>query len=122
MWPFEFECVFVWQNDTTSIFLAASLKFGACYVTGQSVSEVISAAQYKELFFGFFVLFHHKISGFIIFISFLMKYQISAAEINQSETEIIGGPKLSIVSAGGTLAIAKKKKKNFMAPFFYGWG
>ena len=52
-----------------------------------------------------------------------MKYQISAAEINQSETEIIGGPKLSIVSAGGTLAIAKKKKKkNFMAPFFYGWG
>ena len=52
-----------------------------------------------------------------------MKYQISAAEINQSETEIIGGPKLSIVSAGGTLAIAKKKKKKKLyGPFFLRMG
>ena len=52
------------QNELFQYF-SVSLKFGACYITGQWGEFRIKNA------FWHFVLFHHKICVFIIFISFL---------------------------------------------------
>ena len=67
--------VFVWQNDT-NIF-SVSLRFGAYHIMGQW-GEFIKK-WYLMLSFTF-LAFYNKIYFFIIFTSFLMKYQISAVE------------------------------------------
>ena len=62
--------MFIWQNDTTSYF-SISLKFRACYITGQSGDFQIKTLLYIFIyFFGYFFVFCHKISVFIIFNSF----------------------------------------------------
>ena len=60
--------------------LSVSLKFGACYITGQrNKFKVSNTLQFSYTFLAFFVVFHHKIV-FLSFPFFLMKYQISATE------------------------------------------
>ena len=51
---------------------SVSLKFGACYITGQwGQFRVNNATSYFRIFFGIFVVvFHQKVCAFIIFISF----------------------------------------------------
>lgn len=51
---------------------------------------------FHQLFWHFLCFFYQKICVFIIFIYFFrIKYQISATNINESETGI-GGPKLPL--------------------------
>ena len=64
-------------------YFSVSLKFGACYITGQWCEFRIKNA--------FFVLFHYKISVFF----FWWSIKFPPQNINQLETGI-GGPKLSV--------------------------
>ena len=71
---FQLKSVFHWQFLITSIF-SVSLKFRVCYIKGQ--------------WGAFFVVFHHKICVFIIFVSFLWQsIEFPQKNINQSETGI----------------------------------
>ena len=71
------------KNDTTSYF-SVSLKFGACYITGQIGGGVQSknTTSYFHLLFWHFLLFF--IINFVFLSSFsfpfLMNYQISASK------------------------------------------
>ena len=68
-----FECVRLikWHQYIFSV----SLKFGACYITGHWGEFRVKNATIclHILFWYFFVVFHHKICVFIIFISFFDK-------------------------------------------------
>ena len=73
--------VFVWQNDSTINF---SVLLKVCsmlhYESAERVHNKNAAFCFHILFCHFLVVFHHKICIFIISISFIMKYQISATE------------------------------------------
>ena len=64
-----------------SVSSLVSLKFGACYITGQWGKLRVKNATIclHVLLLYFFVVFHHKICVFIIFL-FMIKSQISATE------------------------------------------
>ena len=95
--------VFVSQNDTAS-YWPTSLKFGACYITCQWGEFKIK--MFSSTFLAFSAGFYHKICLFIIFISFLMKYQISTTEYKPFRNgnwwskfvkgTVFGGLKLSV--------------------------
>ena len=67
----ECACLTKWHQYIFSI----SLKFGACFITGQWGKFRVKNATIclHILFWYFFVVFHHKICVFIIFISFFDK-------------------------------------------------
>lgn len=96
LWNYNITNMFVWENDTTSYF-SACLNFGACYIMGKWGEFKLTTLIYVFInSFGIFCFFYQKICVFIIFIYFFrIKYQISATNINESETGI-GGPKLPL--------------------------
>ena len=75
----------VCSNDNflsvTHIF-SVSLKFRACYITGQSSEFTAKTATIYLYILSwlFLIVFHKKSCAFIIFISFLIKNQISGVE------------------------------------------
>ena len=72
--PFKCKSVFVWQNDTTSIFFRLSKVWSMLHHA--SVGQVQNKEWYFMLsftFLAFFVVFCHKTCVFIIFISFFDK-------------------------------------------------
>ena len=64
--------IMTWKRFLTDIYFSTSLKFGACYITGQwGKFKIKNATLYCHLLFWHFdVVFHQKICLFIIFISF----------------------------------------------------
>ena len=97
LWFEMCECVHLtkWHQHIFSV----SVKFGACYITGQwgEFKVKIATICLHKLFWYFFVVFHHKI--FIKFLSFLFFFcsslKFPQQNINQSEAWI-GGFELSV--------------------------
>ena len=71
----HYECIRLtkWHHYIFFVYL----KFGACYITGQwgdfRVKNATIRLHIHFCYFFFFVVFHHKICVFIIFISFFDK-------------------------------------------------
>ena len=78
--PMNIISVFVWQNGT-NIF-SVSLQFEACCITGQwGEFRVKNATICLDILFWYsFVVYHHKICVFIIFISSFDKVQTLATK------------------------------------------
>ena len=94
-------------------YLSVSLKFGACYITGEWGKFRI-----KNAFIAFFL---SKICVFIIFSSFLMKYQISSTEYQPVRnrnwwSEIVSGSVCITVRIirGGSRTAATSKMERFV--------
>ena len=119
----HYECIRLtkWHHYIFFVYL----KFGACYITGQWGDFRVKNATIRlhiHFCYFFFVVFHHKICVFIIFISFFW-YSLKFPQQNINQSEMwIGGFQLSVELYAWSFSFAvfdPKSNSNFEGDTLY---